>query len=242
MKFINFLVQNNITVGSDTLDAAAATGEEMMERTEETLSIFELIVNAGWYIMIPLGILSVLAVYIFIERYIEIKKSSKMDKDFMNKIKDFIHEGKIDSAKELCNNNETPVGRMLGKGISRIGKPIKDISASIENAGKIEVYNLEKNLSTLATVAGAAPMLGFLGTVIGMIVTFHEMKISGSGVEIEQLSGGIMQAMVTTVAGLIIGIIAYVMYNTLVSKVDKLVHKMEANSIEFLDLLEEPGD
>ncbi|MGY6561129.1 MAG: MotA/TolQ/ExbB proton channel family protein [Luteibaculaceae bacterium] len=207
----------------------------------ETLSILELIVGGGWYIMLPLFVLSILAIYIFIERSFAIQKASKEDKDFMNRIRDYIHDAKIESAVELCKRQNTPNARMIEKGISRIGKPIKDISASIENVGKLEVYNLERGLSTLATVSGAAPMIGFLGTVIGMIVTFHAMKVSGSGVEISELSGGIMQAMVTTVAGLVIGIIAYIAYNTLVARINKIVNRMEANAVEFLDLLDEPG-
>ncbi len=208
---------------------------------DETLSIWQMIVDGGWYIMGPLALLSVIAIYIFIERFLAIQKASKTEKDFMNKIKDFIQDGKLDAATSLCAATSTPMARMLEKGISRIGKPMKDISASIENVGKLEVYKMERGLSMLATIAGAAPMIGFLGTVIGMIFTFHEMKIGGSGVEIDKLSGGIMQAMVTTVAGLIIGIIAYVAYNTLVTKVDKVVHQMENTSIEFLDLLDAPS-
>lgn len=209
--------------------------------TEETISIWQLIQDGGWYIMGPLGLLSIIAIYIVIERTMAIRRASKEDKDFMNKIRDYIHDGKIDSARNLCGTVGTPIARIIEKGIGRIGKPMKDIAVSIENAGKLEIYQLEKGISTLATIAGAAPMLGFLGTVIGMIVTFHTMKISGAGVEIDKLSGGIMQAMVTTVAGLIIGIIAYIAYNTLVSRVNKVVHMMEASSIEFLDLLDEPG-
>jgi biopolymer transport protein ExbB len=209
--------------------------------TEETISIWELILEGGWYIMIPLAILSVMAIYIFAERWMAINKASKEDKDFMNRIKDYITDGKISAARSLCATTNTPIARMLEKGVARVGKPMDDVSASIENTGKLEVYKLEKGLSVLATVAGAAPMIGFLGTVIGMIMTFHAMKISGNGVEIGALSGGIMQAMVTTVAGLIIGIIAYIAYNTLVVRVDKVVHRMEARSIEFIDLLEEPG-
>lgn len=208
---------------------------------EETISIWELIVQGGWYIMIPLGIMSLMSVYIFVERYLAIKKASVEQPDFMAKIKDNIHDGKIDAAKHLCEAAKTPMARITAKGISRIGKPTKDIAATIENVAKLEVYNLEKNLSSLATIAGAAPMIGFLGTVIGMIVTFHEMKISDKGVEIAELSGGIMQAMVTTVAGLVIGIIAYIAYNSLVSFVNKVVNKLEISAIEFLDLLDEPS-
>ncbi|MEZ4756216.1 MAG: MotA/TolQ/ExbB proton channel family protein [Flavobacteriales bacterium] len=218
--------------------AAAATPTEPVM---ETISIWQLIVDGGWYIMGPLAIMSLMAVYIIIERSLAIRRALKEEKDFMNKIRDYIHEGKIDSARNLCAQTATPVARMLDKGISRIGKPLKDIEVSIENAGKLEVYQLEKGLTVLATISGAAPMIGFLGTVIGMIVTFHTMKISGAGVEIAQLSGGIMQAMVTTVAGLVIGIIAYVAYNTLVARVSKVVQNMEATTIAFMDVLDSPA-
>ncbi len=225
------------------INAASAEADTLVQDTvtEETISIWELIAGGGWYIMVPLAILSVLAVYIFAERWMAIKKASKQDKDFMNRIKDYVSEGKLDAARSLCISENTPVARMIDKGVARIGKPMDDVSASIENVGKLEIYKLEKGLPVLATVAGAAPMIGFLGTVIGMIMTFHAMKISGNGVEIEALSGGIMQAMITTVAGLIIGIVAYMAYNILVVKVDKVVHGMERQSIEFIDLLEQPG-
>ena len=221
--------------------ANSAVADTTAQISEKTISVWQLIVDGGWYIMIPLGILSVLAVYIFFERYFAIRKASTEDKDFMNKLRDFIHDGKLEAAQSLCQSAGTPIARMLDKGITRIGHPMDDITASIENVGKLEIYKLEKGISTLATVAGAAPMLGFLGTVIGMIFTFHSMEISGNGVEISQLSGGIMQAMVTTVAGLIIGILAYIAYNTMVVKVDKVVHRMESRTLEFIDLLEEPG-
>jgi len=227
------ILQINPGAAADSL----ATGQV----TEETLSIWELLQGGGWYIMIPLAILSVLAIYIFAERWMAISKAQKEDKDFMNRIKDYVSDGKLEAARSFCQSSNTPIGRMLDKGIARVGKPMDDVSASIENVGKLEVYKLEKGLALLATVAGAAPMIGFLGTVIGMISTFHAMKISDAGVEIAALSGGIMQAMITTVTGLIIGIIAYIAYNTLVVKVDKVVHRMEARSIEFIDLLEEPG-
>jgi biopolymer transport protein ExbB len=224
-----------------TVAADSTAGTQAITPSEETISILQLFLDGGWYIMIPLLFLSVLAVYIFVERYLAIQKASKSDSNFMNNIKDFIHDGKIDAAKALCRTTEAPAAKMVEKGISRIGKPLNDISAAIENVGKLEIYKLEKSLATLATIAGAAPMIGFLGTVIGMIFTFHEMKISGNGVEISQLSGGIMQAMVTTVAGLIVGIMAYIGYNLLVAKVEKVVYKLEVTSIEFMDLLQEPA-
>ena len=206
---------------------------------EEMLSLWEL-TQSGGVVMAVLFVLSVITVYIFVERYFAIRKASKEDINFMNHIKDFIHDSKIESALDLCVKNDSPIARMIEKGVARIGKPLRDIGVAIETVGKLEIYKLESNLATLATIAGAAPMLGFLGTVIGMIKAFHEMYISGNSVEISQLSGGIMQAMVTTVAGLIVGIVAYIGYNMLVARVEKMVHKMEARSTEFLDLLEEP--
>ena len=158
----------------------------------------------------------------------------------MQKVRAFILEGKLDSARGLCASTNTPYARMIEKGISKIGKPLKDIEASIENVAKVEVYKLEKGVSLLATIAGAGPMIGFLGTVLGMIITFNEMRIQGK-IEIEHLSGGIMMAMVTTVVGLIIGIFAYIMYNTLVAKMQTVISNMETTSLEFIDLLDEPG-
>lgn len=225
-----------VTIAQDSLSTAMEGGLP----TEETLSIMQLIVDAGWYIMIPLGILSMAAIYIFVERFFTIQKASREQPNFLNQVKDFVSEGKTDSAKSLCANNTAPIARMLEKGIVRIGKPLSDVSAAIENVGKLEIYNLERSLATLATIAGAAPMIGFLGTVIGMIRTFHEMYTSGNSVELGQLSGGIMQALVTTVAGLVIGIVAYIGYNILVAKVEKVVNKMESATIEFMDILQEP--
>ena len=231
-------IQDPAEAARQVLEQTATTP---VEPTMETISIWELIKNGGWYIMGPLGLMSLLAVYLIIERALAIRRALKQDDNFMSKIRDYIHEGKIDSARNLCTQTDSPIARMLDKGLSRIGKPLKDIEVSIENAGKLEVYQLEKGLSILATISGAAPMIGFLGTVIGMIVTFHTMKISGAGMELDQLSGGIMQAMVTTVAGLVIGIVAYVAYNTLVARVNKVVQNMEASTIAFMDVLEAPA-
>lgn len=231
------LLQNEVVA-----DSLATAAEVLDQSGMATISIWEMIKNGGWYIMIPLGLMSLLAIYIFIERMIAISKAGKVDRDFMNRIRDYIHDGKIDSAFDLCKQSNVPVSRMIGKGISKIGKPIKEISSSIENVGKLEIGKMEQGMSALATVSGAAPMIGFLGTVIGMIQTFHQMKISTNGVEIEALSGGIMQAMVTTVAGLVIGIIAYICYNILVTRVNKVVHGLEASAIEFLDVLDAPAN
>lgn len=228
-----------VNLAADTAKNAAEKAGEVIPK-EETISVLELLSKGGWYIMGPLALLSIIAVYIIIERLIAINKASKEDSSFMDQIRDFIHEGKIDSAKSLCQGTANPIARMIEKGVSRIGKPLNDISAAIENVGKLEVAKLEKRMAALATIAGAAPMIGFLGTVIGMIRTFHDMYTSGNEVEIANLAGGIMQAMVTTATGLVIGIIAYIGYNVLVSKVEKVIYKMEARTIEFLDVLNEP--
>ncbi len=208
--------------------------------TQEPMRLIDL-VAAGGFIMVILGILSIIAIYIFVERMLTISKAGKEDLNLMNNIRDYILNGKIDSAKALCKSNQTPVARMIEKGISRIGRPLDDISAAIENVAKLEIYNLEKKLALLATISGAAPMLGFLGTVIGMIRALIAMAESGDNIVISSLAGGIYEAMVTTVGGLIVGIIAYIGYNLLVSRVEKVIYKMEARSIEFLDLLNEPA-
>ncbi|CAM1369002.1 Biopolymer transporter ExbB [Tenacibaculum soleae] len=210
---------------------------------EKTLSIIQLIKDGGLGGQMIIGLLFVLlavALYIYFERFFAIKEASKVDKNFMNQIRDHVIGGKIESAKALCENTNTPTARLIGKGISRIGKPLDDINKAIENAGKLEVYQLERNVSVVATIAGAAPMIGFLGTVIGMIVAIHEIANSGGQIDIKLLSDGLYTAMTTTVAGLIVGIVAYIAYNHLVVRTDKVVYQMEAKSVEFLDLLNEP--
>jgi len=210
---------------------------------EKTLSIYKLIMEGGVGGQVIIAILFVLlavALYIYFERLFAIKAASKVDKNFMNQIKDQVSSGNLEAAKSLCESKETPTSRLIGKGISRIGKPLEDIHTAIENAGKLEIYQLEKNVSVIATIAGAAPMIGFLGTVIGMIVAIHEIANSGGQIDIKMLSDGLYTAMTTTVAGLIVGIIAYITYNHLVVKTDKVVYQMEAKSVEFLDLLNEP--
>jgi biopolymer transport protein ExbB len=207
---------------------------------EKTLSIMELISSGGLggnIIMGTLGLLSIYAIYILIERFSTIKKASVEDESFLKSIKNFVEQKDIQAAKTLCKNTDNPVSRMIEKGIDRIDKPMTDISAAIENQGKLEVYKMENNLANLATIAGAAPMIGFLGTVIGMIVAFHEMASAGGNIDVEMLSKGIYTAMVTTVGGLIVGIIAYIAYNFLVSKIDKVIFQLEARTTEFLDLL-----
>tara|TARA_B100001093_G_scaffold16899_1_gene15348 strand:+ start:1316 stop:2014 length:699 start_codon:yes stop_codon:yes gene_type:complete len=207
---------------------------------EKTLSIMELISSGGLggnIIMGTLGLLSIYAIYILIERFSTIKKASVEDESFLKSIRNFVEQKDIQAAKTLCKNTDNPVSRMIEKGIDRIDKPMTDISAAIENQGKLEVYKMENNLANLATIAGAAPMIGFLGTVIGMIVAFHEMASAGGNIDVEMLSKGIYTAMVTTVGGLVVGIIAYIAYNFLVSKIDKVIFQLEARTTEFLDLL-----
>ena len=223
------------------LQAEIPVTEAVTEATEHQLSIFELVfdVHSLW-IMIPLIIMLCLAIYIFVERLLVLNKASKEDRNFMNNIRDFIHDGKIESAIALCKGNDTPLARMIEKGLSRLGKPLNDISAAIENTGQLEVQRLEKKLSTLATISGIAPMIGFLGTVTGMVSAFHAMASNPNNLDISMLASGIYTAMITTVGGLIVGIIAFVLYNVLVSKISQLVNMLEAKSTEFMDLLHEP--
>lgn len=213
------------------------------EPTEKSLSIYQLIMDGGiggQVIILLLLILLAVALYIYFERFFAIKSAGKMEKNFMNQIKDNIITGNIEAAKSLCAQENSPASRLIDKGISRIGKPLEDINTAIENAGKLEIYKLERNVSVIATIAGAAPMIGFLGTVIGMIVAIHEIANAGGQIDIKMLSDGLYTAMTTTVAGLIVGIVAYIQYNHLVSLTDKVVYNMEAQSVEFLDLLNEP--
>jgi biopolymer transport protein ExbB len=205
---------------------------------EQSLSIIDLIV-AGGFMMYPIILSSVFAIYIFSERLLALNKANISPDSFMSRVKELVLKGDINGAKVLCAQNETPIARMIEKGISRIGSPLKNIEASIENVGKIEVFKLEKNLSSLATIAGAAPMMGFLGTVIGMVKAFIAISQEEGSVSPKLLSSGIYTAMVTTVAGLIVGILAYLAYNFLVTRVQKIVHKMEYTSIDFIDLLQE---
>ena len=211
----------------------------VVAKTSESIPVMELALLGGW-IMIPLLLLLTMSIYVFIERLILINQSSKEPDNFMSTIRDFIHDGRLDSAKALCTNTNSPIARMIAKGISRIGKPLNDINAVIENVGKFEVAKLERRLSWLSTTAGAAPMIGFLGTVVGMIRVFFNMAASGNNIEVATLSGGMYQAMVTTVAGLIVGIIAYIAYNYLVARIEKMVFVLEARATEFMDLLNEP--
>ncbi len=234
----------NLLIQADTTDALNAAQDLDVLPEEKTLSFIELMFSGGPAGSIIIGILFVLlvvAIYIYFERFFAIKSASKTDAHFMDQIRDHVANGNIEAARQRCAQENTPVARLTEKGISRIGTPLEDINTAIENAGQLEVYNLEKNVSILATIAGAGPMLGFLGTVIGMILAFHELASSSGQAEMGSLAQGIYTAMTTTVAGLIVGIIAYIGYNHLVVKTDKVVHQMEATAVDFLDLLNEPA-
>ncbi len=212
---------------------------DMTAAGNETLSLFDILLKGGFW-LIPLAALWVIAIYIFVERLRGLNRASKTPFDFMDQIKSMVIRGDVSGAKLLCAQTNSPIAKMIEKGISRIGSPLKTIEASIENVGKIEVYKLEKNLSTLATISGAAPMIGFLGTVSGMIQAFIAIAQEEGSVSPKLLSTGIYEAMVTTAAGLVVGIIAYLGYNYLVAKVQKAIHFMEYTSIDFIDLLQEP--
>ena len=220
-----------LQISADTT-ALAATGPEKT-------TLIDLLLKGG-IVMIPIAVLFVLSIYFFIERWLTIRKASKVDKNFMRNIRDYVVTGNIDAARMLCKNTDTPIARMIEKGVLRIGKPLKNIEVAIENVGKLEIYKMEKNLATMATIAGAAPMIGFLGTVTGMISAFFQLA-SNDNVVAKDLAGGIYEAMITTAAGLAVGIIAYVGYNLLIALVEKVVYNMEATSVEFMDLLQEPA-
>ena len=208
---------------------------------QQKLSLIDL-ASKGGFLMIVLLLLSIMAIYIFGNKYWLIRKAGKMDKNFMNDIHDLIHDGKINSALELCRQYDSPIARLVEKGIERIGRPLQDIQTAVENMGNVEVARLEKGLPMLATIAGGAPMIGFLGTVTGMIRAFFNMSTAGNNIDITLLSGGIYEAMVTTVGGLFGGIIAYFGYNFLTSQISNLVFKMENTTIEFIDMLHEPSE
>ncbi len=208
--------------------------------TEAKLNIFDLAVKGGW-IMIVLAILLIVAVYIFVERFLALRKALKEDTNFMENVKNCIHSGDLEGAKNLTRSNPTPIGRMIDKGLSRLGRPLNDINQAIENVGKLEVAQLESGVSMVGTIAALGPSLGFLGTVTGMVKAFFDMSTAGNNIDIQLLSGGIYEAMVTTVGGLIVGIIANFLYSILVGQINKVIFMLEARTMEFMDLLHEPA-
>ncbi len=212
---------------------------EVVVNEEVRMGLWALFTKGGW-LMWPLLALGGVTVFIFVERFMAIRKASQIDMNFMNRIRDYISEGKINTAVNLCKKTNTPIARMIEKGVGRVGRPMSDIQTAIENVANLEVSKLEDGLPFLATIAGGAPMIGFLGTVLGMVETFMDMSLAGGTVDLAVLSGGMYVAMVTTVMGLIVGIPAYFGYNYLVARIEKLVFQMEANSIAFMDILNEP--
>ncbi|MBR1871606.1 MAG: MotA/TolQ/ExbB proton channel family protein [Bacteroidales bacterium] len=235
---ISYLLQvqaDSLTSAADVLANAAPVQQEM------SYSLIEMATKGGW-LMIVLLILSIIAIYIFGQKWWLISRAGKIDKNFMNDIRDYIHEGKLKSAVTLCEQFDSPIARLVQKGIERIGRPLGDIQTAVENVGNAEVARLEKGLPLLATIAGGAPMIGFLGTVIGMVQAFFNMSQAGNNIDITLLSSGIYTAMITTVGGLIVGIVAYFGYNWLTSKISDLVFKMESATMDFMDLLHEPAE
>ena len=208
--------------------------------SSNTLSFWSLVMDGG-YIMIPIAILLIVVIYVFTERCIAISRAAREDSTFMNRIREYIHEGDIESAHNLCRKTDTPYSRLIDKGLSRIGRPMNDVLVAIENTGNIEIANLEKGLSWLATTAAGGPMIGFLGTVIGMVNAFYNLASAGTSANIAVLADGIYAALVTTVAGLIVGIIALFAYNYLVARINKVMNNLEAKTMEFMDLLNEPA-
>jgi biopolymer transport protein ExbB len=226
------LLQNMAVNTTDSLSATTVSDAA-------PVSYLDLAIKGGW-VMIPIAILSLIAIYVFVERFMTLRNAGRIDQNFMNRIKDYIHEGKVESAMALCQSTNNPLARMIEKGVSRIGRPLNDINTAIQNVGQVEIYKLEKGLAVLASCAGGAPMLGFFGTVLGMVKTFMDMSAAGNSLDIGILSKGIYIALITTVGGLLVGIPAYFAYNYLVSKVEELVNRLEAYSMEFMDLLNEP--
>ena len=233
------MLLNLLTAVADS--TSTATTVNAVEQTEKTLSYLDLATKGGW-LMIVLLVLSIIAIYIFGSKWWMISKASKVNKNFIKNIRVLIHDGKTKSAIELCRKYDNPTARLIEKGIERIGRPLEDIQAAVENMGNVEIARLEKGLPMLATIAGGAPMIGFLGTVTGMITAFFEMANAGNNIDITLLSGGIYEAMVTTVGGLFVGIIAYFGYNYLTSQISNLVFKMENSTIAFIDMLHEPAE
>jgi biopolymer transport protein ExbB len=231
MNLLTILLQTNVA------DTAAKIAEGV--KSESSMSLWDLTMKGGW-LMIPIVFMAVVAVYIFFERYFAIKKAAQFENNFIDRIRDYIHEGKIDAAMNLCRSTDRPVARMIEKGIKRLGRPIKEIEDAIEIVGKFEVYNLEKNLVTLGVIAGIAPMFGFIGTIAGVIRIFYNISLADN-ISIGIIAGGLYEKMVCSAAGLLVGIVAFIFYHWLNVMIEKVVHKLEFNSMNFIDLLQEPA-
>ena len=234
------MLLTNILLDAQVAAEVIESAGEALQQEEIRLSVWDLAVQGGW-IMVVLAIFSIIALYIFIERFIVINRAAKSDAMFMDNIRNYMLEGKLDAAITLCRNNHTPIANMIEKGLTRIGKPLNDINTAIENVGNLEVSKLEKGVALIAMISSASPMLGFLGTVTGMITAFYDMSMAGNNIEITTLAGGIYTAMVTTVGGLIVGILAYILHAILTTRIEKVVYLLEANATEFMDVLNEPA-
>jgi biopolymer transport protein ExbB len=241
MNTLSVLLQVTAQSGNGPLDLTTGIIPTETIPTEAQMNIIDLAVKGG-PVMLVLLALSLFAIFIFIQRWLVIRQAGISDGSFMNRVNDYIHDGKVESALNLCRTTNSPIARMIGKGISRLGRPTNDVLAAIENAGNIEVARLEKGFPFLATTVAGAPMLGFLGTVTGMVRAFFDMANAGTNVDISLLSSGIYEALVTTVGGLVVGILTLFAYNYLVAKVDSVANKMEASTMEFMDLLNEPAN
>ena len=237
MDTVAQVVTDSVAAAAAATAPAAAAAEPIVKE----LSVWELVKAGGWFIMIPLALLAIVSIYIFFERLFAINRANRQDKSFMDRIKDYIHRGDVDQALKLCQDTNTPYSRMIEKGVTRIGRPMNDVLVAIENLGNMEIAKLEKGFNWLATTAAGAPMLGFLGTVIGMVQAFFQLASAGNNSNVTILASGIYQALVTTVAGLIVGIIALFAYNYLTSRVNKVMNKLEGKTMEFMDLLNEPA-
>ena len=236
MTFANIFLQLTMPAADTTMPADSIQAAQEALAAQDGLSFWQMALNGGW-LMIPLAILSLLAIYIFVERYIVIQRASKEAPYFMDRIREFLVDGKTEAAIKVCKQTRAPYAAMIEKGISRIGRPTADIQTAIENVGNLQVAQMEKGFTMLATISSGAPMIGFLGTVTGMIRAFYDMASAGNNADITLLSSGIYQALTTTVAGLIVGIIAMFAYNYLVGKLDNVVNEMEAKTLEFMDLV-----
>ena len=235
------IVNSGTAAAAQVIDTANALAAQMPLPTEpkqDSLSLLDLIIKGG-FIMIPLGLLSILTVYFFFERFITLRKSSKLDANFMHNIKDYIYNGNRDAAKSLCRSTDSPAARMIEKGVARIGKPIKEIEEAMESVGKLEINRLEKNLSILSLIGRIGPILGFVGTIVGVIKIFYDISLTDN-ISIGVISGGLYQKMITSASGLVIGLIAFIGYYILNAMLDKIVNKMETASTEFIDILHEP--
>ena len=233
-------VADTVAQAAQAAAAPVAQATQAAEPVVKELSVWNLTMAGGW-LMIPLALLAVVSIYIFFERLFAVSRASKEDSAFMEKIKNYIHRGEVDQAAQLCKDTNTPYARMIEKGVSRIGRPMNDVLVAIENVGNMEIAKLEKGFNWLATTAAGAPMIGFLGTVTGMVQAFFQLASAGQNSNVTILASGIYQALVTTVAGLIVGILALFAYNYLTSRVNKVMNTLEGKSMEFMDLLNEPA-